>query len=644
MFGAFGSQRNVGLRYHLLALALMAALVACGSTIAAYAQAGVPVKREILALYDGAREGSVTATRIHRFAEMPLNHLGFVLRYHDVRTPLPDQADIERYRGVLTWFAGPVSDSNVYLAWLVEVSRKRLHIVVMGDLGIAITPRNLPFVNRLFGALGLRHTGDYVIPTRGTRVVRKDAELIEFECQLDPVLPVYPIVDVIEADVRVGLALESPPHEGRLPASLVTVNKKGAYAAFDYEFCHQRAPTHRGKWFINPFAFFDLAFGAQRFPIPDTTTVSGRRLYFGQLNSEGWSNLSEVERYRGASAIASEVVLSELLEPYPDLPVTIDLRDRDLNVSARKAERARAIAERVLVLPQVERPGRRSVGTLLSRFDSRYPSISSLSALVSPGPEKVFYSATGDETAYAEVGHRALIGFHNLRETLAKTEAPRRLKGFNLNYHAFAGQHEALLQAVKEHLEAARTATLAPVPASIYAGIAEGFLAAAIEQTGNSSWRIRNRGALQTIRFDAAEGLEVDLQASIGVVGQTRQGSALYSALDELVEPVSVVLRPLKSSGIHRNGIALVDSRWRIRSVFRGECLLKFETRGYGQGEFTWSGAASTRYDIVASRNGEELWRGSAIPDVDGRLSFVSPVSAIEPVTIAASCGGARVP
>ena len=69
----------------------------------------------------------------------------------------------------------------------------------MGDLGIAITPRNLPFVNRLFGALGLRHTGDYVIPTRGTRVVRKDAELIEFECQLDPVLPAYPIVDVIEA-------------------------------------------------------------------------------------------------------------------------------------------------------------------------------------------------------------------------------------------------------------------------------------------------------------------------------------------------------------------------------------------------------------------------------------------------------------
>ena len=94
----------------------------------------------------------------------------------------------------------------------------------------------------------------------------------------------------------------------------------------------------------------------------------GRRLYFGQLNSEGWSNLSEVERYRGASAIASEVVLSELLEPYPDLPVTIDLRDRDLNVSARKAERARAIAERVLVFPQVGGPAVAVSGPSFLRF------------------------------------------------------------------------------------------------------------------------------------------------------------------------------------------------------------------------------------------------------------------------------------
>src|SRR5262249_28068663 len=151
-------------------------------------------------------------------------------------------------------------------------------------------------------------------------------------------------------DMIVGLTLESPPHEGRASTSLVTINRKGAFAAFNYEFCHQREPTNRGKWLINPFAFFSHAFGAQRFPIPDTTTVSGRRLYFAQLHSEGWSNASEIEQYRRTGALAAEVVLNELLEPYPDFPVTIELREAALEISGSKAEKARAAAERILAL------------------------------------------------------------------------------------------------------------------------------------------------------------------------------------------------------------------------------------------------------------------------------------------------------
>jgi hypothetical protein len=49
---------------------------------------------------------------VHRFAEMPLNCLGFILRFQDVRAELPDPAEVERYRGVLTWFASPVSDGD----------------------------------------------------------------------------------------------------------------------------------------------------------------------------------------------------------------------------------------------------------------------------------------------------------------------------------------------------------------------------------------------------------------------------------------------------------------------------------------------------------------------------------------------------
>ena len=105
------------IRTWLIAVSLATVQAIGGGLAAAPAQDPIPVKREILALYDGAQEGEADYTRIHRFAEMPLNHLGFILRFHDIRKKLPGPAEIERYRGVLTWFAGSVPDSNAYLAW-----------------------------------------------------------------------------------------------------------------------------------------------------------------------------------------------------------------------------------------------------------------------------------------------------------------------------------------------------------------------------------------------------------------------------------------------------------------------------------------------------------------------------------------------
>ena len=95
--------------HRLIAVALAILQTIFGSYSEAVSQEPSPVKREILALYDGAQEGDADLTRIHRFAEMPLNHLGFTLRFHDIRTKLPEPADMERYRGVLTWFAGSVA-------------------------------------------------------------------------------------------------------------------------------------------------------------------------------------------------------------------------------------------------------------------------------------------------------------------------------------------------------------------------------------------------------------------------------------------------------------------------------------------------------------------------------------------------------
>jgi hypothetical protein len=625
-------------RFRTLLIAIgLSTIQAVTGVAAALAQESIPVKREIIALYDGAQEGGANLTRIHRFAEVPLNYLGYVLRFHDIRTKLPAPAEMERYRGVLTWFAGPVADSDAYLAWASQVSRLNVRYVILGDIGVAINSANIVVVNRLLDLAGVRHTGDYVAPTLATRVVQKDQSLIEFECRLDPVLSDYPVIDAKGPGTRIGLMLETPPQDGKRKTVLVAIGEKGAYAALNYEFCHQRPPLYQGKWLVNPFAFFGAAFGSGDQPIPDTTTASGNRLYFSTLAIEGWTRSSKIEGLRDSTVMAGEVVLRELIEAFRDLPVNIDPQDKEVPKFGRSGEQAQVILQRLLASPNAE-PVRRRMATMPSRFDSEYPSISNLAPLVSAGPDLFIIEPMSDETAYSNAGPVGENEFSALKDTVANTETPRRLKPFSLNYHAYAGEYPALLRSVKDRLRAASAAALTPVSANRYAGIVDGFFSARVDRVGSAAWRISNRGELETVRFDAAEGREVDLQSSVGVIGQKRNGTRLYVALDATIEPAVVVLGPPAASRTGSRGFGLVESRWLVRHVGKDECALSFEAQGYGDGSFTWSDVASGRYMITVERGGREVLRRTAEADAAGRLKFDLPVSAVDPVIIRVNC------
>jgi hypothetical protein len=620
-------------RTWLIALSLIIVQIIGGGISAGLAQEPIAVKREILALYDGAQESDADSTRIHRFAEMPLNHLGFILRFQDIRAKLPEPAEIERYRGVLTWFAGSVSHSDAYLAWVRRVSRTNVRFVILGDVGIAINSSNLPTVNQLMAMAGVRLVGEYVTLTLGTRVAREDQSLVEFECRLGPVLPDYPVVTAHGSATHVGLMLETPSSDGRRKSILVSIGEKGAFAALNYEFCHQRPPLYQGQWLINPFAFFRAAFASGDEPVPDATTASGRRLYFSTLESEGWNRSSKIQGFRDASATAGDVVFHEFIDPFRDLPVTVALGAREAAKSGRRDTQSQTALERLLATPNVDLL-RRGLQTTTSRLDLEYPSISNLSPLISQGADHFINRPISDETAYDNQGPVGENAFLMLKETVTRSDSPRRLKPFNLSYHAYAGEYPALLRSVKDQLSAVRAATVTPVSANRYAAIVDGFRNAHIDRIGSAAWRIRDRGALQTVRFDLTDGREADLQLSVGVIGQKQEGSALYVALDETLEPALVVLGPPSVSRI----LALVESRWLVRHVVRDECATRFEAQGYGDGSFTWSGATPGRYLIEVDRANQEVWRGTATADESGSLKFVLPLGATDPVAVRINC------
>ena len=629
---------SIPIRNRLIAGGLSILLMLGAGVAGARAQEPVPVKREVLALYDGAQEGEADFTRIHRLAELPLNHLGFVLRFHDIRTKLPEPAEMERYRGVLTWFASPVPDSNGYLAWVSQVSRMNVRYVILGDVGVAVNSANIPIVNRLLGMAGVHHTGDYVTPTLGTQVVQKNEKLIEFECRLDPVLSDYPVVNVSKAGTQIGLMLETPPQDGKRKTALVAIGQRGGYAASNYEYCHQQPPLYQGRWMVNPFTFFGAAFGLDDSPVPDTTTASGNRLYFSVLDKEGWTRPSKIEGSR--DILAGEVVVQDLIEAFKDLPVTVDPYDAEIAKSGRGGQQAQALLQRMLASTNVD-PSQRWLRVMRSRLDTEYPSVSNLSPMLSSGPDRIINAPMSNEIYYNKAGPVGENGFVALKETVANTEAPRRLTPFNLNYHAYAGEYPALLRSVKDRLLEARGAALTPISANRYAAIVDGFSRVRVDRTGSASWRISDRGEMQTVRFDAAEGREVDLQSSTGVIGQKRNGATLYVALDGAIEPATIVIRPSAPPGATSRGFSLVESRWLIRQVVKDECSLSFEAQGYGDGSFSWSGAMPGRYTIIVDRAGKEIRRQEAEADGAGQMKFVLPVSAIDPVMVKVHCANA---
>lgn len=613
-------------------------LVAAGSLIAVVSGVvaePVPrqtqlIKRDILALFDSSREGSADATRIHRFAELPLNHLGYVLHYRDVRQPLPPPQDTTRFAGVLSWLVGPINDGDAYLLWLRQIATSGTRLVVLGELGATITNRNRRLANSVLGALGLEHTGIYMTPADGSRVVARDMAFYEFECRLDPVLPDYPVLERSGSEARQILEVQSSEFAGGRRSSLVTIGPGGGFAAFNYEFCHQSAPLHRGKWLIDPFAFFHAALGAHRFPVPDTTTISGRRMYLSIVDSDGWGAPVDSLGRSHPSQIAGQVVARELIEAFPDLPVTIDLREGDVTRAPRNVADARATAERVLALPQVTRPGRHPVASKLTRFDSVYDSISNLSPLATTGRERVFLASTSNERGYLTAQTRSPLHFFSLSETIDGSDRPRRLKPANINYHVSAATDRALLAILRRHLETARTSAIAPVSASDFGEIADGFFTARIEQIATQAWRVRERGRLQTVRFDALGNLRVDMVASRGVIGYASHGADLYVALDEAVDDVEVVLSDRAVEG----DLSLIDSRWRLRDVDRTHGRIELQAMGYGPGEINLRAVPNFVYSVAARRGAHMLWSGSAKADAEGRLAIVVPVPGIERLSI----------
>lgn len=203
------------------------------------------------------------------------------------------------------------------------------------------------------------------------------------------------------------------------------------------------------------------------------------------------------------------------------------------------------------------------------------------------GDQLQVYDALGDDAAYTGNWIGDLTGFHALERTLDRTETPRRLTPFQLSYSARSALHFSTRSAVQRHLNLARSGEFAPLRASDYVSIVQGFDTVRFEPRGALSWRVYDRGGLQTLRFDDAAGLSLDMAASLGVLGATRKDATLYISLDPVyLDPLVSLVEDARPSGLRPadGAPAIADSNLALSGFYRDGCATAITATGFGPG------------------------------------------------------------
>lgn len=284
-----------------------------------------PGGRMLLALYDSNENADFKAhsNTIHQVAEMPLNWLGFYLRYHDMAEGLPSDDLTRQADGVITWFWTPeMKDPTRYLSWLQQQLEAGKRIVIMGNFGAYVdseTKQAVPLdrINSVFNLMGLQWIGNWTQDPNDIKISYLSKEMMNFETELKPSeLVDYQQVRSIDQKNEVYLTLDRTDIDnGKSDVVVATPNGGFVLSGYGVQF---NAENNQRRWFLNPFLFFAKAFDTDGWPCLDTTTLFGRRIFFAHIDGNGFLDASQI----ADDTTGAQVILRQVVRKYP-MPVSV---------------------------------------------------------------------------------------------------------------------------------------------------------------------------------------------------------------------------------------------------------------------------------------------------------------------------------
>lgn len=549
--------------------------------------------RTILALYSSDdftspdTPSDVVYTQLHRFAAMPLNHLGYRVEMRNMAKALPGESLAGRYAGVLIWVASSSAGTrNGLMQWVKRQTSDGVKVVFLDSFGVP--------PEQAAAHLGL----DFNRQVGGTGQLQVAATSASLSFETEPIprndsfVPVRtregtPLITVKAADGSLGDMAALTPWGGYLLSPFVVMEGIG----------------DDPRWVVDPFTFLPQAFQFPLVPVPDTTTENGSRMLLVHIDADGFE--SKVERHNGP--LAATELRERILKKYR-IPTTVSLITSMLDEAVTEPATARMLqqeAREIMALPWVEAashtfshpfywqkssalhdtygrhnldipgytfsltneiqgsadfinqrilPPGKKVG-LLQWSGNCTPGVDALAetyraglrninggettltedkrSLTKVAPLGVFkggyfqvFAPNQNENIYTNNWNGPFFGFQRVIESFRLTDFPRRLKPVNIYYHFYSATKEASLQALDDVYTWAVGQSLLPVFTTSYVDRVMDYNATAIALT-DRGWLVRNGGQLRELRVPVSAGYP-DLAAETRVMGYRDHGADRY--------------------------------------------------------------------------------------------------------------------
>ncbi|MHC4940374.1 MAG: polysaccharide deacetylase family protein [Planctomycetota bacterium] len=326
-----------------MVLRLLSALVLLAATASAQ-----EVQRYVFAIVPGKEPDIHLENQVHTLLECPLNYLGMLVRHHYIESGPPPAGALDDAAAVLTFFESDTPEPDWLWEFLEQtVARRKLKVIHFGDFGpLARSPKRL---GKWLARFGLEWQEVFIRGPYGVGVELLDPKLCAYEA--DPRMRViHAGPKSVASDNRTWVTTRELDVENGSVCHPVVTGPWGALALDPWTLRKGgEAPDRR--WHLDPFAFLKEALDLDRIPAPHPAVLNGRRIWFLQVDGDGFESLSTIRQ----GAYAARVLKEEVLEKY-QLPFTVSVVIRSLTTDYRvkEATKKMLLAREILALENVE--------------------------------------------------------------------------------------------------------------------------------------------------------------------------------------------------------------------------------------------------------------------------------------------------